>query len=185
MDEISAVNAVLLELGKSLNCTRKEAARAVTRLDNERRGHIRVTTGPARARQIEGIVNAGGWTVGGFVKRKLPLLELPEGLRDLVKRGRLQPSKALALRSISDPKTQLERAYEVIGQRISLKGLEGRSTSPLPARDGGLEAELGELSRDASRQLATRVVISRDEIRVAYVDGEQLTNWLEKLGVVF
>jgi hypothetical protein len=42
-----------------------------------------------------------------------------------------------------------------------------------------------ELSRDASRQLTTRVTITRDEIRVAYADGEQLTEWLEKLGVVF
>jgi hypothetical protein len=185
MDEISAVNKVLLEVGQSLNCTRKEAARAITRLDNERRGHVRVKTGPTRARQIERIVNAGGWTVREFVKRKLPLLELSDGLRDLVKRGFLHPSKALVLRSIADPVLQLERAHEVISKRISLKELEGRGKSPLPARDGSLESELQELARNASRQLASRVVITRDEIRVAYVDGEQLTDWLEKLGVVF
>jgi hypothetical protein len=194
-DEISAVDKVLLELGKSLNCTRKEAARAVTRLDNERRGHIRTVTGPARARQIERIINLGGWTVRGFVQRKLPLLEMSEGLKDLVKRGFLHPSKALILRSIADPVVQLERAHEVILKKISLKELEGRAEydrhagdrtrSPLPARDGSLEAELQGLSRDASRQLATRVVITRDEIRVAYADGEQLTDWLEKLGVGF
>jgi hypothetical protein len=185
MDEITAVNKVLLEVGQSLNCTRKEAARAITRLDNEHRGHVKVKTGPARARQIERVVNAGGWTIREFVKRKLPLLELSEGLRDLVKRGLLHPSKALLLRSIADPVLQLERAHEVIGKRISLKALEGGVKSPLPARDGSLEAELAELSRDASRQLATRVVITRDEIRVAYADGEQLTDFLEKLGVVF
>jgi hypothetical protein len=192
VDEISVVNAVLLELGKSLNCTRKEAARAVTRLDNERRGHIKTVTGPARARQIERIINDGGWTVRGFVQRKLPLLEMSDGLKDLVKRGFLHPSKALILRSIADPVIQLERAHEVILNKISLKELEGRAQhagdrtkSPLPVRDGSLEAELKELSRDASRQLATRVVITRDEIRVVYADGEQLTDWLEKLGVQF
>jgi hypothetical protein len=184
-DEISAVNEVLLELGKSLGGTRREAARAVTRLDNERRGHIRTVTGPARARQIERVVNSGGWTVRGFVQRKLPLLEMSEGLKDLVKRGFLHPSKALILRSIADPVVQLERAHEVILNKISLKELEGRTRSPLSARDGSLESELQELSRDASRQLATRVVITRDEIRVAYADGEQLTDWLEKLGVTF
>jgi hypothetical protein len=115
----------------------------------------------------------------------LPLLELSDGLRDLVKRGFLHPSKALLLRSIADPVLQLERAHEVIGKRISLKELESRGKSPLPVRDGSLEAELQELARDASRQLATRVTVTRDEIRVAYVDGEQLTDWLEKLGVVF
>jgi hypothetical protein len=184
-DEISAVNEVLLELGKSLNCTRKEAARAVTRLDNERRGHIKTVTGPARARQIERVINSGGWTVRGFVQRKLPLLEMSDGLKDLVKRGFLHPSKALILRSIADPVVQLERAHEVILKKISLKELEGRARSPLPARDGSLEAELQELSRDASRQLATRVTITPDEIRVTYADGEQLTDWLEKLGVMF
>jgi hypothetical protein len=195
VDEISAVNAVLLELGQSLNCTRKEAARAVTRLDNERRGHIKTVIGPARARQIERVINAGGWTVRGFVQRKLPLLEMSDGLKDLVKRGLLHPSKALVLRSIADPVVQLERAHEVILKKISLKELEGRAghpqhaedhtRSPLLARDGSLEAELQELSRDASRQLATRVVITRNEVRVVYADGEQLTDWLEKLGVTF
>jgi hypothetical protein len=185
MDEIGAVNTVLLEVAKSLNCTKREAARAITRLDNERRGHIKTVTGPARARQIERVINAGGWTVRGFVQRKLPLLEMGDGLKDLVKRGLLHPSKALILRSITDPVIQLERAHEVILKKITLKELEGRSRTPLPARDGGLESELHELSRDASRQLATRVVITRDEIRVAYADGEQLTDWLEKLGVVF
>jgi hypothetical protein len=184
-DEISDVDKVLLELGKSLGCTRREAARAVTRLDNERRGHIRTVTGPARARQIERVINGGGWTVRGFVQRKLPLLEMSDGLKDLVKRGFLHPSKALILRSIADPVLQLERAHEVILKKISLKELEGRTRSPVPARDGSLEAELQELSRAASRQLATRVTVTRDEIRVAYVDGEQLTDWLEKLGVVF
>jgi hypothetical protein len=185
MDEISAVNNVLLEVGKTLECTRKEAARAITRLDNERRGHVRVKTGPARARQIERIVNGGGWTIREFVKRKLPLLKLPDGLRDLVKRGLLHPSKALVLRSIADPVLQLERAHEVILKKITLKELEGGERSPLPARDGGLETELQELSRDATRQLATRLTITRDEIRVAYADGEQLTDWLEKLGARF
>jgi hypothetical protein len=185
MDEISAVNAVLLEVGKTLKCTKKEAARAITRLDNEHRGHVKVKTGPARARQIERIVNAGGWTIREFVKRKLPLLELNDGLRDLVKRGLLHPSKALVLRSLADPVLQLERAHEVILKKITLKELEGGERSPLPARDNSLEAELQELSRDASRQLASRVVITRDEIRIAYADGEQLTDWLEKLGVVF
>jgi hypothetical protein len=89
------------------------------------------------------------------------------------------------LQSIADLLVQLERAHEVILKKISLKELEGRGGSPLPARDGSLKAELQELSRDVSRQLATRVVVTRDENRVAYADGEQLTDWLEKLGVVF
>jgi hypothetical protein len=192
MDEISAVNTVLLEVAKTLNCTKREAARAITRLDNERRGHIKTVTGPARARQIERIINAGGWTVRGFVQRKLPLLEMSDGLKDLVKRGFLHPSKALILRSIADPVVQLERAHQVILNKISLKELEGRAQhagdrikTPLPARDGSLESELQELARDASRQLATRVTITRDEIRVAYADGDQLSDWLERLGVAF
>jgi hypothetical protein len=184
-DEISAVNEVLLEVAKSLNCTKREAARAITRLDNERRGHIKTVTGPARARQIERVINGGGWTVRGFVQRKLPLLEMSDGLKDLVKRGFLHPSKALVLRSMADPVLQLERAHEVILNKISLKELEGRTRSPLPARDGPLELELQELSQDASRQLATRLTITRDEIRVAYADGDQLSDWLEKLGVRF
>jgi hypothetical protein len=47
------------------------------------------------------------------------------------------------------------------------------------------QLHLKDLSRNASRQLATRVTVTRDEIRLAYADGEQLTDWLEKLGVDF
>ena len=60
MDEIARVETVLREVSKQLECTRKEAVKTIRHLDNERRGHIKITTGPTRARQITSIINAGG-----------------------------------------------------------------------------------------------------------------------------
>ncbi len=187
-DEIARVNGVLAELARGLNCTRAEAGKAVRRLHNEKRGLVKVKTGPARAKQIVGIVNAGGWTLREFVHRKLPLLELPEDLKDLVKRGLLEPTKALELRKIADEESRKARAFEVIGKRISLSEMRQGSSpppgSPVTASGSSLDTDLRQLSLAASRQLATRVVITRDEVRIAWADGDGLNWLLERLGVV-
>ena len=187
-DEIARVNGVLAELARGLNYTRAEAGKAVRRLHNEKRGLVKVKTGPARAKQIVGIVNAGGWTLREFVHRKLPLLELPEDLKDLVKRGLLEPTKALELRKIADEESRKARAFEVIGKRISLSEMRQGSSpppgSPVTASGSSLDTDLRQLSLAASRQLATRVVITRDEVRIAWADGDGLNWLLERLGVV-
>jgi DNA-binding MarR family transcriptional regulator len=188
-NEITRVNSILAELARGLNCTRAEAGKAVRRLHNEKRGLVKVKTGPARARQITGIVNAGGWTLREFVHRKLPLLELPEDLKELVKRGLLEPTKSLELRKIGDEESRKARAFEVIGKRISLREL--RQVSPSPpgspetASGSSLDAELRQIGLEASRQLGTRVVITRGEVRIAWVDGEGLNGLLERLGISF
>jgi ParB family transcriptional regulator, chromosome partitioning protein len=186
-DEIARVNGVIAELARGLNCTRAEAGKAVRRLHNEKRGLVKVKTGPARARQILGIINAGGWTLREFVHRKLPLLELPDDLKDLVKRGVLEPTKALELRKIEDEETRKARAFEVIGKRISLRDMRQVSPpppgSPVTVADSSLESELRQLSLEASRQLGTRVVITRDEVQIAWVDGDGLNGLLEQLGI--
>jgi ParB family transcriptional regulator, chromosome partitioning protein len=186
-DEIARVNSVLAELARGLNSTRAEAGKAVRRLHNEKRGLIKGKTGPARARQILGIVNAGGWTLREFVHRKLPLLELPEDLKELVKRGLLEPTKALELRKIEDEESRKARAFEVIGKRISLREIRQVSPpppgSPVTASGSSLDTDLARVSLEASRQLGTRVTITRGEVRITWADGDGLNGLLERLGV--
>ena len=188
-DEITRVNGVLAELARGLNCTRAEAGKAVRRLHNEKRGLVKIKTGPARARQIIGIVNAGDWTLREFVHRKLPLLELPDDLKDLVKRGLLEPTKALELRKIADEESRKARAFEVIGKRISLREMRQFSPpppgSPVTASGSSLDSELRQISLEASKQLGTRVVVTRGEVRIAWTDGDGLNGLLERLGVSF
>ena len=186
-DEITRVNGVLTELARGLNCTRAEAGKAVRRLHNEKRSLVKVKTGPARARQILGIVNAGGWTLRELVHRKLPLLEMPEDLKELVKRGLLEPTKALELRKIEDEESRKARAFEVIGKRISLREMCQISPpppgSPMTASGSGLDSELSSISLEASRQLGTRVTIARGEVRISWADGDGLNGRLERLGI--
>lgn len=179
-NEITRMNAVLQSLASSLACTKSEAAKCARRLDNERRGHIKTKTGPTRARQITAIINSEGWTVREFVHRKLPLLKLPEDLADLVKRGLLEPTKALELRKITDLETRKARTFEVIQRRVTVKALRGAAKATIPA---SLEVDLRHLSRQASRQLAARVVFTNGELRIAYSSPEELTGLLERFGV--
>ena len=62
-NDIARVTEVIANLARALDCTRAEAGKAVRRLLNEKRGLVKVKTGPARARQILSVVNAGGWTL--------------------------------------------------------------------------------------------------------------------------
>ena len=118
----------------------------------------------------------------------MPLLELPEDLKDLVKRGLLEPTKALELRKIPDEAERKARAYAVIQGRLSLKEIR-RVSSPLPgsavaASDSSLELELRQISLEASRVLGMRVEISSTQVRIDWSDVEGLNAILERLGVV-
>ena len=182
MDVIARVEGVLRQVAASTGGTKREAARLIRRIDNERRGHVQKSVGRAREREIISLVNAGGWTVREFVARKLPLLELPEDLKGLVKRGALAPTKALELRRIADPELRKARAFEVIEHRISLRELRGH---PVPKRApaSSPQAELDWIALEVARSLGLRVTLSPTSVRIEYGDGEQLTGLLERLGV--
>lgn len=182
MDVISRVEGVLRQVAASTGGTKREAARLIRHLDNERRGHVQHSVGRAREREIVSLVNAAGWTVREFVERKLPLLELPEDLKGLVKRGVLAPTKALVLRKIADPEARKARAYEVIGGRISLRELRGHPT-PKHTPASSQQAELDWIALEVARTLGVRVRISEKELRIEYGEGEQLAGLLERLGV--
>ena len=182
MDVISRVEDVLREVATSIDGTKREAARLIRRIDNEHRGHVTKSVGRSREREIVGLVNAGGWTVKEFVKRKLPLLELPEDLKGLVKRGMLAPTKALELRKIADPELRKTRAYEVIQRRTSVRELRGDLTPNVAPASSQL-AELDWIALEVARALGLRVRLSPGEIRIEYGDGDQLAGLLERLGV--
>ena len=182
MDVIARVDNVLRDVARSTEGTKREAARLIRRIDNERRGHVRASVGRSRQREVVGLVNAAGWTVREFVERKLPLLELPEDLKGLVKRGLLAPTKALELRKIADGDVRKARAYEVIGKRISLRELRGDLT-PRATPASSQQAELDWIALEVARVLGLRVRLSPGEIRIEYGDGDQLAGLLERFGV--
>ncbi len=182
MDVIARVDGVLREVARSTDGTKREAARLIRRIDNERRGHVRISVGRSRQREVVSLVNAAGWTVREFVERKLPLLELPEDLKALVKRGVLAPTKALELRKIADGEVRKAQAFEVIEKRISLRELRGHLT-PKVAPASSQQADLDWIALEVSRALGLRVRLSPTEIRIEYGDGDQLAGLLERLGV--
>ena len=182
MDVIARVDGVLREVANLTRGSRRDAAKLIRRIDNERRGHVPKTTGRGREREVVGIVNAAGWTVREFVERKLPLLELPEDLKGLVRRGVLAPTKALILKKIADPVVRKARAHEVIAGRVSVKELRGNPTSNRTSASS-LQADLDWIALEVTRSLGLRVRLSLTELRVEYSDADQLSNLLERLGI--
>jgi hypothetical protein len=179
---ITRVDGVLREVARLTHGSRRDAAKLIRRLDNERRGHVPRGVGREREREVAGILGAAGWTVREFVERKLPLLELPDDLKGLVRRGLLAPTKALMLRRIADPVQRKARAHEVIAKGITVKELRGDPT-PGRAPAPGSQADLNWIALEASRVLGTRVTITGDRVSIAYADGDGLNMILEKLGV--
>ncbi len=184
MDPLERVEFVLAAVSRALGVSEREAARMIRRIDNERRGHVQGRTGRDRAREITSLVNAGGWSVGEFVERKLPLLGLPEDLRSLVRRGRLAPTKALVLGRIAEAEHRRAKTQEVISRRISLRTLRESAHAKMKfAGQEELQGEFDWIARELTRHLGLRVRLSPTDVRIEYSEPEQLSGLLERLGL--
>jgi ParB-like chromosome segregation protein Spo0J len=184
MNDLLAVEAVLRQLASSMKCSKPQAARAIRRLDNERRGHVQATTGRERAREITALVNAAGFTVREFVSRKLPLLALPDELRDLVRRGSLAPTKALALARVEDELEREALTKRTLLEKLSVKAIRGASNTPVsPPLSSSVADEYRWLSLEATRALGTRVEIDAERVVIHHDGGEGLSVLLEQLGI--
>lgn len=184
MNDLEAVEGVLKQLAARMKCSQAQVAKAIRRLDNERRGHVSATTGRERDREITALVNAGGFTVREFVKRKLLLLNLPDDLKALVRRGALQPTKALILMKLED-----QEQREAMTRRVLLERLSVRATLELlgglvsPATTASDDQEHRWLALEVSRALGARVELEAYRLVIHHDGGEGLTAILERLGV--
>ena len=140
----------------------------------------RAVVGVERSREIQVVLKQFGWSIRACVDQKLPLLKLPLEVRDAVRQGKLEPSKALILGRIRNAAERKGLLEECLAGKHSVRGLK-RSKTDSPA--GVLGEDLEMLERHATRELGNRVRITKNEICISYGDLEEVMPLLEQLGV--
>jgi ParB family chromosome partitioning protein len=92
-----------------------EQARAFARL----RSHLAATRGTSGEGELDEAVGTEVGLTGRTVRRYLGLLELPDEIQQLIRRGELNVTQAQHLRRIPNQRTQLELAREAASEGMS------------------------------------------------------------------
>ncbi len=171
---------------------RATAARIVGTLDRDRRDRDRARRDPTftprtrvgsmRTAEITRMLETTGWTLRETVDRKLPLLHLPEDLKQLVREG-LEPSKALLLGRVKQTALRRELS-ERIRRGMTQRELYAAMYGSAQREQVVLDADLAWLSLEATRALGTRVTITGTTIMIDCVTIDGLNYLLEQLGVI-
>jgi hypothetical protein len=186
--DLHRVEALVTALASKFQCTRAQAAGMIRNLDSQRRRDQhkdrtiapRAVVGVERQREIKAVLGHYGWSVRACVDQKLPLLKLPLEVRDAVRQGKLEPSKGLILGRMRNQAERKALLEECLAGKHSVRALN-RSKSDSPK--GVLGEDLKMLERHASRELGTRVRITKNEICISFGDLEEVMPLLEQLGV--
>jgi ParB family transcriptional regulator, chromosome partitioning protein len=186
--DLHRVEALVAALASKFQCTRAQAAGMIRNIDSQRRREQnkdntispRAVVGVERRREIHAVLKQYGWSIRACVDQKLPLLKLPLEVRDAVRQGRLEPSKALILGRIRNQAERKALLEECLAGKHSVRGLK-RSKTDSP--DGVLGEDLKMLERHATRELGTRVRITKNEICISFGDLDEIMPLLEQLGV--
>jgi hypothetical protein len=142
----------------------------------------RAQVGPDRARDIDAALKAVGWDLRLLVETKLPLLRLNDRLKALVRSGSLAPTKALLIATA--PALEQEELLEAVLGGMGVRALKSRLGKVVDKpKDKMLEQDLAFLSKEATRALGTRVMVTTTGIFIDCVDLDGVTRMLEQLGV--
>jgi hypothetical protein len=186
--ELHRIEAVVATLATKFQCTRAQAVSMIRNLDSQRRrdqhkDHTiapRAVVGIERQREIKAVLGQYGWSVRTCVDQKLPLLKLPLEVRDAVRQVKLEPSKALILGRIRNQAERKALLEECLAGKHSVRALKRNKTE---TPQGVLGEDLKMLERHASRELGTRVRITKNEICISFGNIDEIMPLLEQLGV--
>ena len=117
---------VLDLLSEELGKTREEVVALLRQMKNAKEGRIRDNVVPKEAQRVEEIFRAlgrMGWE--SFVQHRLPLLSLPEDLREALEAGAIPYTAALELKKVKDEGLRRELLEEARAG-LSLRELKAR-----------------------------------------------------------
>jgi ParB family transcriptional regulator, chromosome partitioning protein len=128
------------------------------------------------------------------IANHLRLLDLPEGVRGLVRDGKLQLGHAKLLAGLSNVAEQERLANLVVGEDLSVRSLEkmiqGRPAEVVKAKSGGPSAAyLSDLEKSITRQIGLRVVVKasakkgKGRLVIHYKNLDEFDGLMNMLGV--
>ena len=146
LNPVEETEGILQLLSLHLKTTVEQVISLLYRLNNESKGKVtRNVTGNETVEQVEKLFNSiGTMSWSSFVRNRLPLLKLPQDIREALQSGKIAYTKATVIARIKDEQARNCLLLETIKSNLSLSQIKerieelqpnsGKPSDPLPLR---------------------------------------------------
>lgn len=155
LNPVEETEGILQLLAFRLQVTLEEARGLLYRMQNELKGKVTQNVlGNSQGQEIEELFSSLGlmsWE--SFVSSRLPLLNLPSDIVEVLREGRIEYTKACAIARIKDKQKRDEFLEEAIKENWSLSQIKERIKSIRTAKSEPTPNPLKSRMKEVSRQL--------------------------------
>jgi ParB family transcriptional regulator, chromosome partitioning protein len=143
LNPLEETEGILELLALRLQISTDETVKLLQKMENEAKGKItRNVTGNSQTLLVEEIFTAlGGMKWDSFVRNRLPLLNLPVDVIEVLRSGQIEYTKARAIARIQDESRRIQLLEDAIAYNLSLseikrkiQEIEQQSKSELPSQ---------------------------------------------------
>ncbi|HEY9769826.1 MAG TPA: ParB/RepB/Spo0J family partition protein [Coleofasciculaceae cyanobacterium] len=137
LNPVEETEGILQLLSLHLEITVEEAISLLYRLNNESKGKVtRNVTGKETVAQVEKLFNSiGTMNWSSFVRNRLPLLKLPQDIREALQLGKIAYTKATVIARIKDDRVRNSLLLETIKNNLSLSQIKEKIEELQPNSD--------------------------------------------------
>ena len=137
LNPVEETEGILQLLSLHLEITVEEAISLLYRLNNESKGKVtRNVTGKETVEQVEKLFNSiGTMSWSSFVRNRLPLLKLPQDIREALQEGKIAYTKATVIVRVKDEQARNSLLLETIKNNLSLSQIKERIEELQPNSD--------------------------------------------------
>lgn len=139
LNPIEETEGILHLLAITLNCPVTEVQTLLNRMQNSVAGRVTHNVMDSDRAQVVVSVFArlGQMTWESFAKNRLPLLKLPDDIKDALRSGRIEYTKALAISRVDSVSERQQLLEDASALGLSLSQIRERVKASLPAKDRG------------------------------------------------
>lgn len=137
LNPVEETEGILQLLSLHLETTIEEVISLLYRLSNESKGKVtRNVTGNEIVEQVEKLFNSiGTMSWSSFVRNRLPLLKLPQEIREALQSGKIAYTKASLIARVKDSKVRNSLLSETLKNSLSLSQIKERIEELQPNSD--------------------------------------------------
>ena len=126
LNPVEETEGILQLLSLHLETTVEEVISLLYRLSNESKGKVtRNTTGKKTVERVEKIFDSiGAMSWSSFVRNRLPLLKLPQDIREALQEGKIAYTKASVIARVKDSELRKSLLLETLNNNLSLRQIK-------------------------------------------------------------
>ncbi len=137
LNPVEETEGILQLLSLHLETTQEEVISLLYRLSNESKGKVtRNVTGKETVERVEKIFDSiGTMSWSSFVRNRLPLLKLPQDIKDALQSGKIAYTKASLIARVKDKQARSSLLLETLKNNLSLSQIKERIEELQPTND--------------------------------------------------